>query len=259
MKPYETLAIRSNHQEPQQHKWEFNTLFLQRSNVPPEEKHRKCCAGFLLFMRHILRPLILSFMAIVPFSSTECFKCSMHHTPNDAAMHCFYKLLVNRNQPTLAGQQRHCWRQIDKRKHTRKRFGTHVCLSLSILCCEAIVMPMLKRCKPHGPGEMLKRQSDGEQVLQRNHPLQLWAPCLPSICLCQVCHEIGDALSGSNAEGRTITNMFKMNSYDTIWLYMAASSKQRPRRVALSFAHQIEKSELAREQTNARARTSVLG
>lgn len=68
-------------------------------------------------------------------------------------------------------------------------------------------------------------------------------------------------MSGSNAEGRTATSMFKMN-YDILWQYVAIyghfKQVETTARGSL-LARQIEKSELAREQTNARARTSVLG
>ena len=99
-------------------------------------------------------------------------------------MHCFYKLLVNRNQPTLAGQQRHCWRQIDKRKHTRKRFGACVCVSIIVYLMlwnhSDVDVEMMKASRPRWNVES---HSDGEQVLGRNHPLQRWAPCLPTFNL----------------------------------------------------------------------------
>ena len=96
-----------------------------------------------------------------------------------------------------------------------------VCLSLSILCCETIVMLMLKWWRPQGPGEMLKAIVMGNKSWGEITRCNVGHPaCLPSICLCQVCHEIWDALSGSNAEGRTATSMFKMN-YDILWQYVA--------------------------------------
>ena len=55
-----------------------STHFFSKGRICHQKKNRKCCAGFLLFLWHILRPLVPSFMAIVTFSSTECFKCSMH-------------------------------------------------------------------------------------------------------------------------------------------------------------------------------------
>ena len=152
-------------------------------------------------------------------------------------MHCFYKLFIYRNQPTLAGQQRHCWRQIDKRKHTRKRFGAHLCVCV----CVSIIIHLMLWSHIDVNVEMLKASrrrwnveshSDGKQVLERNHPLQRWAPCIPSISFARsvTIYEMHWAVQRRKGKPLPACSKLTMTYYDilwqcNIWLYLAISNK----------------------------------